>query len=243
MKTFTNILKFILFVAPGVCFAADIDYDMTDQVHLIVDPAQSKVILNLTAGGENILFFRCGEGTFINGSGQCEVADINTPISLVYGVNDVSSCTGLNGTPEWQGTLPVGSGTGEFEIDLPSGITQTTSFTISCNTNRPVRIDTKVAGWNYTEFELDGSYTGIFKWIGDTIYAVKYTDKPITVKTNNTVIRDEFIPYLVVSETKPVRISNSEGEFTPMESKACGSRGGDGLDLSLIHISEPTRPY
>lgn len=240
----SNVLKIVFVLISTTLLAADQNYDFNDQTHLVIDPSQSKVILNLTAGGENILFFRCGQGTFINQDGQCEVPDINQPISLIYGLSDVSSCTGLNGTTEWQGSLPVGSGTGEFEIDLPSGIPATTNFTISCQTNQQVRIDTKVVQWNFTEFMLDGSYTGIFKWIGDTIHAVKYTDKPITVSTNNPQARsiDGLIPYIVISDVKPLKINDREGEFTPMKSKSCASRGYMGFDAQIQFSDTNTRP-
>ncbi|WP_395378226.1 hypothetical protein [Marinicella sp. W31] len=104
---------------------------------------------NLQCFAENpIDYIRCGSGTTEN-AGQCFV-DANTSFQIEYGLSNVESCSGSEGTADWQTSLVVGTGTIEFSKSI-AGITENTSFTINCQresnpTNYQKSLDVNVSG-------------------------------------------------------------------------------------------------
>jgi hypothetical protein len=92
---------------------------------------------NLTCGGpgnsETIQYLTCGNGTTTNPDGTCITEGPGEPFELDYGLNMADSCSGVDGTPEWRGPHPIGTGNGQFSYTLSFGISGPTQFTLSCD--------------------------------------------------------------------------------------------------------------
>lgn len=81
-----------------------------------------------------ITYMDCGFGSTRDDiTGDCVVdAGPNEPFEIDYGLNEADNCIGRMGTNEWQGSHPIGFGTGDYSYPINNGITERTTFELEC---------------------------------------------------------------------------------------------------------------
>ena len=126
-------MKYLLFILIPVfsCMAQDI----LPGSKVMIDTTSTDMRITTTNStlqcyaDEPITSMSCGAGT-VDIMGDC-FAPPNTAFNIDYGVSSVDSCVGVDGTPDWQSSLNIGTGTINTAKSI-NGITQDTTFTMNC---------------------------------------------------------------------------------------------------------------
>lgn len=247
----------IITVAIEALCQVEVDYTLKMTIH------PSQALINLHGGEEilecsntgGIISLTCGFNSTVLGPQLCGIDDSQS-FGIDYTVENVDSCWGTDGTPEWQGALPpFAGGSGSFTKTIDNGITQDTTFALNCQQENQFTYQAKVAKFSYLEFYNEDNFRGTIIWFKEHLQIMKYTEEN---KGQYDVVGyphdSEFKPFLVVTDTKPVVKNGELVEYKQLtDNGACNNLAGD---QNIAHINvgrskllnntcqmDPDKPY